>query len=125
MLGILVPLRPAMIPAIAVPSVGNPLEVPEKFTLYVLGAAEQHSCAARGVKLVGRRLIAQISEYLKPNECVRIDCDDAFVVGEVLGCWREGSTIFTAIDLQQAMTGLAELCRTSSGIQPVEARQIA
>jgi hypothetical protein len=62
-------------------------------------------------RLVGRTLIAQVSEYLKLETCVRIDCDDAFLLGEILDCWREGPATFAAIQLLQALTGLEELAR--------------
>jgi hypothetical protein len=109
------------------PSCEHPLELSASFTLKVLGTDGNHSYAARGIKLMGRRLIAQISEYLKPGDCVRIDCYDAFLLGEISGCWQEESTIFAAIELEQALTGLAELARLGV-VDPhrsVEVRQSA
>ena len=68
--------------------------------------------SGRVVQLVGRRLIAEVSEHLKPGACLRIDCEDALVLGEILGCWREKSATFAvvetfaAVELLQALTGL-------------------
>ena len=36
---------------------------------------------------------------------VRIDCDDSLLLGYVLGCWRETSATFIAIELEQALCG--------------------
>ena len=95
---------------ITLTSLGQPLEIQEKFTLTVLDTREKHTVAGRVVKLVGRRLIAQISEYLRTETCIRIDCSDAFLLGEVIGCWQEGN-VTCIIDFQQALVGLRELAK--------------
>jgi hypothetical protein len=59
--------------------------------------------------LDGRRIVATLSTPVVPDACIRIDCKDAALYGEVLGCWQEGSSIFGAIELHQAVTGLSEL----------------
>jgi hypothetical protein len=87
------------------------LEIEEEFTFRVLGEGGGHIVSGTVAKLVGHRLIAQISEYTKPNACVQIDCNDAFLLGEVIGCWREGPATFAAVELLQALTGLEELAR--------------
>ena len=94
---------------IAVSSLQKPLELPEEFTLTVLGGSDEHLVSGRAVKLVGRRLIARLSEHLQPDTCFRINCDDAILPGETLGCWREGDAIFAALDVQQALAPLGEL----------------
>ena len=99
-------------PAAAAITFGSPrqlLEIPEKFTLTVLAGCEKHSVFGRVIKLVERRLIAQVSADLQADTCIRIDCDDSFVLGETLGCRQEGNEMFAAIDLQQAVTGLRQL----------------
>jgi hypothetical protein len=97
--------------AIAVNSLDHPLEIKEEFTLRVVDEAGEHLISGRPVKLVGRRLIAQVSERLQPDMCVRIDCDDAFLHGETLGCWVERGSTFVAVELHQALTRLTELAR--------------
>lgn len=97
--------------AIPVNSLDHPLEIKEEFTLRVLDEAGEHTVSGRPVKLVGRRLIAQVSERLEPDTCVRIDCDDAFLHGETLGCWVERGSTFAAVELHQALTRLTELAR--------------
>jgi RNA 3'-terminal phosphate cyclase len=87
------------------------LEIEEDFTFRVLDEEGGHAATGKVAKLVGRRLIAQVSEYMKPDTCVRINCDDALVLGETLGCWREGSVTFAAVELLQALTGLEKLAR--------------
>ncbi len=96
---------------IPVNSLEHPLEIAEELTLRVLGSAGEHLVSGRTVKLVGRRLIAQVWESLEPERCIRIDCVDAFLLGETLGCWREGSAIFVAVELHQALTGLERLAK--------------
>ena len=93
---------------IAVESLERPLEIEEVFILNVLGETGDHLVSGRAMKLIGRRLIAQVSEWLQPGSGIRIDCDDAFMLGEVLGSWREEDAIFAALDLQQGVTRLAE-----------------
>ena len=92
-------------------SLAHAVEIEEEFAFRVLDEACGHLASGRVARLVGRRLIAQVSEYLKPDTCVRIDCDDAFLLGEILGCWREGPATFAAMELLQALTGLEELAR--------------
>jgi hypothetical protein len=65
------------------------------------------------MQLMGQRLFAQVSEHLKPTTCVRIDCKDAFVLGEVLGCWREQSATIAVVKLLQELSGLEELAQAS------------
>jgi hypothetical protein len=93
--------------AITLTPLRQPLEIPEKFTLTV-DTGEKHTVAGRVVKLVGRRLIAQLSEYLRTETCIRIDCDDAVLLGEVIGCLREGDAT-CVIDLRHAVVGLRKL----------------
>ncbi len=95
-------------PVIAVESLEHPLEIEEVFILNVLGETGDHLVSGRAIKLIGRKLIAQVSEWLQPGAGIRIDCDDAFMLGEVLGGWREEDAIFAALDLQQGVTRLAE-----------------
>ena len=59
--------------------------------------------------LQGRRLIGELSAPAPPHACIRIDCEDAIILGEVVACWHESGVAVAAIDLQQALTGLGEL----------------
>jgi hypothetical protein len=85
------------------------VDIKEKFAFRVLDNDGDHLASGRVTHLAGERLIAQVSEYLKPNTCIRIDCDDAFLLGESLDCWREGLTTFAAVKLLQSLTGLEQL----------------
>ncbi len=82
------------------------LNLPRQFRMRTLGAEEIVTCQTE--KVVGRRLIARVSASIPAGAGVRIDANDAFIVGEVLGCWRERGTTFTAIELQHQLAGLAE-----------------
>jgi hypothetical protein len=90
-------------------SLERALEIDEEFTFRVLDDAGGHPVFGRGAKLVGRRLIAEVSEYVKPDACVRIDCRDGLLLGETLACWRDGAAMFVAVELHQALTGLEKL----------------
>jgi hypothetical protein len=88
------------------------VEIEEDFTFNVLlYEGGGHPVSGKVVKLVGSRLISQVSEYIERDTCVQIDCDDAFLQGEVLSCWCEGRATFVAVKLMQALTGLKELAR--------------
>jgi len=100
------------------------VQLPERFVIRMLGAKEQ-SIDGTGIKLVGRRLIARVAETMSAGELVRIDVQDAFLLGEVLGCWREGSAVFAAIELQQALTRLSELATHFGTRNPAELRRSA
>jgi hypothetical protein len=83
--------------------------ITEKITLRLLGDGGGHLVSGTVIQLIGQRLFVQVSEHLKPATCVRIDCKDAFVLGEVLGCWREQSATFAVVKLLQELSGLEEL----------------
>src|SRR5262245_53179446 len=87
----------------------------EEFAFKVLDGGGEHLPTGRVIQLLGSRLIAQVSQYLKPNTCVRIDCEDALLLGEVLGCWREGVAIFVAVKLIQMLAGLDQLATFRQG----------
>lgn len=80
----------------------------ENFTLKILGDSGR-LVSGTVIQLMGQRLFAQISEHVKPATCVRIDCNDAFVLGEILGCWPEQSATFAIVKLLQKLSGLEEL----------------
>ena len=99
------PVKPGNSLAFAVDIV----DIKENFAFRVLDDHGGHLASGRVAHLEDRRLIAQVSEYLKPDTCLRIDCDDAFLLGEILGCWREGLATFAAVKLLESLTGLVEL----------------
>lgn len=81
----------------------------KKFAFRVLDDHGGHLGTSGVTRLVGRRLILQVSEYLDSNTCVQIDCDDLILLGEILGCWREGPATFVAVKLLHSLTGLEGL----------------
>src|SRR5947199_7591506 len=87
-------------------------KIKEMFAFRVLNEASGHAASGRIAQLAGRKLTAQVSEYLEPETCVRIDYDDAFLLGQVRSCWREGLAIFAAIELRHGLTGRKELGRS-------------
>ena len=95
--------------ALKIHSLGQPLEITEDFTLKILGENGSSPLQAQAIKIVGRRLIARVGERLSEGTALRIDCEDAFLLGEVLGCWQERGAIFVALELRHALNRLAEL----------------
>jgi hypothetical protein len=90
-------------------SLAHAVEIKKNFVFTVLEGHGGHPASGTVKQLLGQRLIARVSEYLEPNTCVRIDCCDAFLLGEARGCWREGPATFAAVELLQALAGLDEL----------------
>src|SRR5919201_2249206 len=82
--------------------------IPCQFRMHVLGGPEV-TVSGEIEKLVSRRLIARLSAPVAQAAHVRIDCDDAYVLGELLGCWHHGGILFAAIELREQMSGLAQL----------------
>ncbi len=75
----------------------------------VLGTDEFTMACSLHERVSPHRIIVRLSDPLPPGACIRIDCDDALLLGDVLGGWRQGSSIFAVIELRQALAGLAEL----------------
>ena len=108
----------------------RPLLLDETFTMQVLGETQQRLVACKAANVVGRRLIVKVSEHICQDTCIRIDRDDSFLWGEVLGCWYKGSAIFAAIKLKHTLSGLDELARLRSKFResapdPLAMRQCA
>lgn len=103
----------------------RPLLFDETFTLKVLGETQQRLVGCKAANVVGRRLIAKVSEHLGRDTCIRIDRDNSFLWGEVLGCWYEGSAIFAAIELKHTLSGLDELARLRSEFRESTAAPLA
>ena len=85
------------------------LTIDTVFSLRVLTKDKEQTLSCSVVTLDGRRLVAKLPTLTPLDTAVQIDCDDAFLLGEIVGSWREGSEIFAAIELQQAVTGLRQL----------------
>ena|SRR5579872_2927264 len=94
------------------PSSDTPLSsfaVKEDFRLKVLGPDEFTVACRLQEHVDRRRLIVRLSDPVAPGACVRIDGDDAILLGEFLGSWRQGPAIFGIIQLHQGLGGLAGL----------------
>ena len=85
------------------------ITIQDEFRMRVVGKDEFDIVCNLETRVNPTRLIVRLSEPLAGGSCVRIDCDDALVLGEVLGCWRQDQSIFGAIQLRQLLTGLAQL----------------
>jgi hypothetical protein len=87
-------------------SLKRTLEVQEEFAFRVLDGGRGRRLSGKIAYLAGRRVIAQVSELLQTESCVRIDLVDAFVLGVVIGSWHDGPGIFVALDLHQVLNTL-------------------
>jgi hypothetical protein len=97
------------------------VELPERFAVRVLGDSERR-VNSKAIKIIGRRLIAQIDESVSAGEPVRIDAPDSLLLGEVLGCWHEPHATFAAIEIQQALTRLSDLAKWMDERERVDVR---
>ena len=81
----------------------RPFGLPSSLRLRVLGEnASVVDCTLH--KRSGNRMIVRLSSPVPPRTCVRIDFDGAMVLGEVLGAWRDGPSLFSAIELHHTVT---------------------
>src|SRR5215510_6966361 len=81
----------------------EPLQLPENFSIQLLGQDKGRTIAGKAVKVVGRRLIATIAEAVMEGTCVSIPCREGRLLAEIIGCWRERETNFAAFDIVQAI----------------------
>jgi hypothetical protein len=88
---------------------GLPLSIDSRdLPLTVLGA-DEFTVTCSPEALVARRLIVRLSARVQQSACVAIGSGDALLLGEVLGCWEQGSDIWGAINIQEALVGIAHL----------------
>jgi hypothetical protein len=75
--------------------------------LRVFGAHNIITCIP--LEVAGRRIVVQASEQVPDNACVKIECDDALMLGEAVASWQHGSNTYSVIILEQALVGLSRL----------------
>lgn len=97
------------------------VDLPDRVGIRVLGAKER-TVDGKTVAIAGRRLIVQIAEPIPAGEAIGVDGSDSLLLGEVLGCWREGSATLAAIEFQHALTRLSELARWVGEADPASVR---
>lgn len=97
-------------------TVEHALGVCGEFTFQVLDNLGGHQATGWGAKLTGSRFIAEVSELLERDTCVRINCRDGLLLGEIRGCWREGPAIVAAVELLHSLMGLQELASAHEGL---------
>ena len=66
----------------------------------------------------GRGLGLSIPCRLQPGEAVKIEIDDAIVLGEAIYCREEDGGFFVGVELDQVLVGLTELARRLSAFDP-------
>src|SRR3954447_3754070 len=66
----------------------------------------------------GRGLGLITAAPVSPGAAIRIDIDDAFVLGEAIYCRRDCDGHFIGVELDQVLVGLTELGRILEGFSP-------
>lgn len=85
-----------------------PLGLPAQFRIHVL-AEREYTVAGEAAQLAGNRLLARLSEAVPRNAGVKIECEDSFLLAEVVTCWSAEGVVFGVMELRHQLTGLAEL----------------
>jgi hypothetical protein len=66
-----------------------------------------HDASGRGIGLL-------LSRPLESGRILRINLEDAFLLGEVIYCRQQGEAWYAGVKLEHALIGLAELARSLS-----------
>jgi hypothetical protein len=72
----------------------------ESEVLKVLGPSPR-TIAFKPKQTKGCRLLVALAETVPVDTAVRIDHDDAFVLGEVTGCWEAAGAVLAVVELSQ------------------------
>jgi hypothetical protein len=67
---------------------------------------------ARVKDMSGRGIGLELEHEVSVGTALRIELDDALVLGEVVYCRWDGASFAVGVRLEQALTGLAELRRS-------------
>ena len=67
---------------------------------------------ARVKDMSGRGIGLELEHAVSAGTALRIELDDALMLGEVVYCRRDGASFTMGVRLEQALAGLAELLRT-------------
>lgn len=82
--------------------------VQQRVAITLLGDPEVR-CSARIENVSGRGLGLLMHEMVPPGRAVQIELENDMVLGEVIYCRREPGGYFLGIELDQILSGLAEL----------------
>jgi hypothetical protein len=100
-------------------------ETDQPVEITVLGDLEVR-LAARVRNASGRGLALETTEAVAPGTALRIDLDDAVVLGEAVYCRPGSGTHLIGVELDQVLCGLAELGRRLQEFaEPASERQVA
>lgn len=76
---------------------------PESEVLKVLGA-QPRTVVFERKQSAGCKLLVSLSEAVPVDTAVEIDHDRAFLLGEVIGCWKDATgTILAIVELSQSL----------------------
>jgi hypothetical protein len=88
---------------------GLPLSTDSERLLLTVLSGDKFTVACSLEELLARRLIVRLSARVQQSACVAIGSGDALLLGEILGCWEQGSDILGAINIREALVGIAHL----------------
>jgi len=71
---------------------------------------------ARVKDMSGLGIGLELEHAVPAGTALKIELDDALVLGEVVYCRRDGASFTVGVHLEQALTGLAELRRTMEAL---------
>ena len=66
---------------------------------------------ARVKNISGRGIGLELEGPVAPGTAVKIELEDALLLGEVIYCRQDEASCYLGVQLEQALTGLAELSR--------------
>jgi hypothetical protein len=66
---------------------------------------------ARVKNISGRGIGLELEGPVAPGAAVKIEMEDALLLGEVIYCRQDEASFYLGVELEHALTGLAELSR--------------
>lgn len=70
----------------------------------------------KNMDLSGCGMRVAVPDRVSPGDAVKVDMDDALLLGEVCYCRRHESGFILGIELDQALSGLADLKRLNDSL---------
>jgi len=75
------------------------------------GQQTRHGAHVTNFSQRGMRLL--MAAAIPAGAAVKVECDDAMMLGEVVYCYSAGAQYAVGLELQQAVVGVSELARLS------------
>jgi hypothetical protein len=82
----------------------------------------RHEMQGNAVDFSGHGIRVVVPSSVSPGNPVRIDLDDAMLLGDICYCRPNGSGFTLGVQLDQALSGLAELARLNHALLDLQNR---